>query len=767
MQARMFRTLETRLTGLGDAFDGPIHHDPEAWSGSRWPFRKFQAQTATDRLTEKATQATTYRLPSHKHARDNTLRQRSILSVFLGHALVLLAFLIPVATFALTLSVPKLYKFRANNWANTFTHCNYDGTFTPYDTPSKSLWDKAGFFDINVAWGKMGFSTAKFIDIVWDVGAGRAGQALIGYVTFRVTSQYLAMAMHESPVSYTTFESLAFVAPSLVRTGRLAGDLLTNRGWRARLAMVWILFSSLFVISFSSFATAMSGYSSDTTTVMPDYDGIDAAWADYEVVQFAINDAWRVGQPGPVTIARTTSCVRQGLSANDNGNYDGGDPTITYHRRDGSENDRKDDPWEYVPSNCTLFWRMVEYVSTYGLQAASKEPSTFILAGVTHNLTTPSLNITTSYSSASISLLSSYLENISNESTHVLNSVSKISPSTFWIYNNQTYSYEYVMSHATCRYTGFHNWGFSFLLLCTSTLLLAIWAVGTYILWLYVYLHGPHDERSGFGITESFGIYSSSWTLVEAIKRDLGPDVVTSGMTEREVRSLVRRRPERANGIAGVGAGQPMSVSTTGGQMGTHSDLQAPTCHSTRWEEFRAWLRPRQSSLPPSRDGMHIHNMFSILSPSSQHPSLAPRSPSTPYTASFTSPSPSSIFTFSNQPTTPTDMLAGTTVDAGVATVPGRKSRPGLSRLISKTSSHTSTSCKTPRSVSTSSTPWWLPMSSSSTASISAMAVPSHLDTNSPVSDSAASLESRPWEKAAMRAGDATKFKNDLGDDQT
>ncbi|KAK4936616.1 hypothetical protein LTR10_022539 [Elasticomyces elasticus] len=666
--------------------------------------------------------------------------------------------------------MPKLYRSRADHWENSFTHCNYDGTFTPYDTPSKSLWDTAGFFDINVAWGKMEFSTAKFIDIVWDIGVGRAGQALIACVTFKVTSQYLAMAMHEGPVSYITFESLAFVPPSLVRTGRLAGDLLTNRGWQARLIMVWILFSSFFVISFSSLATAMSGYGSGTTAVMPNYDGIDAVWGDYEVVQFAINDAWRIGEPGRVIITGTTSCAQQGLSSDDhddNDDDDDGASTSTYRRRNKRDGDGEDNPWEYVPFNCTLFWRTVQYVSVYGLQAARKEPSTITLDGVMHNLTSPALNITTSYTLASISLLSSYLDNFSTRSVHALDPVNKISRSTFWIYDNQTYSYEYVMDHATCRYTGFHNWGFSFLLLFITTLLLAIWAIGTYALWLYVYLHGPSDERSGFGVSQRSEIYRSSWALVEAMKRDLGPDVVTSGMTEREIRSLVRRRPERANGIAGVGAGQPMSVSTTGAQKSTHSDLQAPTCHSTRWEEFRAWLRPQQSSLPPSRDGMHIHNMFLILSPSSQHPSLAPRSPSTPRTASFTSPSPTSIFTFSNQPTTPTDMLPGTIASAGLGTVPAQKPRPGLSRLLSRTSSHTSTSCETPRSVSTSSTPWWLPMSSSSTASISAMALPSHLDTKPPLNDNAAGLESRPWEKAAMRAGDGTKFKNDLGDDQT
>ena len=116
------------------------------------------------------------------------------------------------------------------------------------------------------------FSTAKFIDIVWDIVVGRGGQASLAFVTLKVFCQYLALAMRESPVSYITFESLAFVQPSLIRTVRMARDLLTNRGWVARLIIVWIILSSLFVISLSCLITAISGYSSNVYPIMPDHD---------------------------------------------------------------------------------------------------------------------------------------------------------------------------------------------------------------------------------------------------------------------------------------------------------------------------------------------------------------------------------------------------------------------------------------------------------------------------------------------------------------
>jgi hypothetical protein len=272
--------------------------------------------------------------------------------------LVLLAFSLPVVALALVLQLPQWYRRHGDSWSGGFTHCNYDGVFTLYDAPSVSLWDGSGIFYITVAWGRMAFSTAKFIDIVWDVGVGRAGQALLAYVTYRVSYGYLSMAMHEAPVSYATYESLAFVPPTVARTARLAGDLLTNRGWRARLIMAWIVASSLFVIGFSSLVTAMSGYSSNTDAVMPDHLGQTVDWPDYEVVQFTINDAWRIGEPGPVSITVGQTCVQQGLGPDD----DSDSGSSSYRRRDedGGDGDDDDEPWEYVPFNCTLFWRTVQ-----------------------------------------------------------------------------------------------------------------------------------------------------------------------------------------------------------------------------------------------------------------------------------------------------------------------------------------------------------------------------------------------------------------------
>lgn len=267
------------------------------------------------------------------------------------HAGVFLAFTLPVVTFIVITNVPKLYHFHSEYLNTGFNHCNFNALFTPFNKPSISLWDVSGTFYITVTWGSMAFSTAKLIDIVWDNVVGRGGQAFLGYITYQISSQYLSMAMREAPVPYSTYEAFAFVPPTFIRILRLIRDLLLHRGMRARLIIVWIVLSSLFVLSFSSFATAMAGYSSNTYAVMYTHEGERVAWEDYQLVHFVISDAWRIGEPGPVVITNGDSCIANGFLEDDN---DGTEDTES----EGEEDE--DDPWEYVPANCSMFWHTVQ-----------------------------------------------------------------------------------------------------------------------------------------------------------------------------------------------------------------------------------------------------------------------------------------------------------------------------------------------------------------------------------------------------------------------
>jgi len=198
-------------------------------------------------------------------------------------------------------------------------------------------------------------------------------------------------------------------------------------------------------------------------------------------------------------------------------------------------------------------------VNKYGLQAKQDTSSALIIDGVQHNLSAPTLNITTSYDDSSLETLSGYLTDLSNNK-HIsrMGFVEDISPSTSWVYQNETYPWEYVLGHASCRYSKYHDWGFSFLILFITSLLLALWSIGTYALWLYVQMRDQKQQHV-YGDWGTLGIYSSSLTLAHSLRSDFGNDVLQPGMRESEIQNLVRRRGK--TGVVGVR--EPHVVSTT------------------------------------------------------------------------------------------------------------------------------------------------------------------------------------------------------------
>lgn len=224
----------------------------------------------------------------------------------------------------------------------------------------------------------------------------------------------------------------------------------------------------------------------------------------------------------------------------------------------------------------------------------------FTIDDVQQNLSSPTLNITTSYDESSLLTLSRYLTNLATgKHSSRLGYVQDISPSSFWTYQNQTYPWAYVLEHASCRYSKYHDWGFSFLILFITSLLLALWSIGTYSLWLYVQLH---DHRQhGHSDQGALGIYRSSLDLVEALRNDFGDDAIQSGMTESDVRSLVRRR-----GKAGTtGIRKPNVVSSTrvreeatpgelsGFQASAHLMTPRSGISKHGWKPFKSFLSPR------------------------------------------------------------------------------------------------------------------------------------------------------------------------------
>ncbi|KAK5064557.1 hypothetical protein LTR84_000390 [Exophiala bonariae] len=643
---------------MATSFGGPIHIDSRPWlevnrrrrdHGDRDHNRRHGVLDEPEKLTDhhQSDNDIYHDRLQRDHRSDPTQIIQSSASSGVKHASVFIGFSLPVIMLVVVINSPQLYNFHSEYWNSMFNHCNFNGVFTPLDNPSMSQWNPSGLFYITMTWGQMSFPIAKFIDVVWDNIAGRAVQAILAWITYRVSSQYLSLAMQDAPVSYSTYEALAFAPPTFIRTMGLARDLLTRRGALARLISVWIVLSSMFVISFSSWATAMTGYSSIYYAVMETYDGELVKWDNFQVVHFAIADAWRIGEPSQVLITTGRECVAQGFLPED-GEDD-----------EGSVKDTTDDdgPWEYVPGNCSLFWRTVQYVNNYGLSAKKVLPSVFNMDDLQHNLSSPTLNITTSYPSSSLGILAGYLEDITNgKHTSKLHYVQDIQPSTFWTYRNETYSWDYMLDHTSCRYSEHHSWGFSFLILFITSLLLCIWSIGTYALWLYIQLYD--QKQKSRHSQKTFGIYSASVDLAHALKNDFGNEEVQPAMRESDIRSLIRRRGEAT--LTGVQSPPTMNsanmqeaaktLQSSGPYFEGNSHPMAPDNRYSKrpWNNIRSLLWPKPLALShtlpyqtTSSSQAHIIHSSGAEPPFTKASSLSSTTnPSTNFDFSPTIPSP-------------------------------------------------------------------------------------------------------------------------------
>ena len=68
----------------------------------------------------------------------------------------------------LVLSLALVLKYAANATLGGATACRPDGAFSlePYEF---NYWDASGFFQVTLGYGRLTFSQAKGVDVLWDV----------------------------------------------------------------------------------------------------------------------------------------------------------------------------------------------------------------------------------------------------------------------------------------------------------------------------------------------------------------------------------------------------------------------------------------------------------------------------------------------------------------------------------------------------------------------------------------------------------------------
>lgn len=196
---------------------------------------------------------------------------------------------------------------------DTIFYCNADGRIKIRgDRTYKPLWDTEQFFTVNVAYGSMSFSVAKFIDACWDIIIGRGGQMLVAIMAYRTLRRSLTLIMetYDVPLPMATaiycgqiqLTSVWEVVCCTLRPGKK--HLHAGMQSRVKLRLMAQLFACAYVLSFPTLASITTGYRAGLTGYFDFKDGESSQLKPVTKLTnplISLYDSDRVGLPDKIT----------------------------------------------------------------------------------------------------------------------------------------------------------------------------------------------------------------------------------------------------------------------------------------------------------------------------------------------------------------------------------------------------------------------------------------------------------------------------------
>lgn len=357
--------------------------------------------------------------------------------------------------------------------------CLPDGSFRV--TPDTySFWSTSSFFQIAVGGGELSFTQAKAVDIIWDIGFGRGGQFALALISWRVFAQYTTVCMEVAPVNYQLYRTFFIEdSASIASTYRTIRSFLNQRGLQSRLAMIFVVFTMVFIVAFPTIASAMSGYDSNISAFVPDGDANLVPFRNFSIARFVIHDGGRLPNLSNEYIVLESFC---GV----------GDPTIplpTHATWSGC----------FAGYNSTVVDSVRSYTTQYGFGGKENKTTNYSSVWAPDSITLgPYTNRNTITLGPPALNISKYgLSSDGDDEFYFVN------PSSLtWVWKNQTFDPDKLHKEGKCLTTGTYKWGFSFLQLTVCLILLLVWTSGLYIMWLKAHFtmklrKRQHDEISG------------------------------------------------------------------------------------------------------------------------------------------------------------------------------------------------------------------------------------------------------------------------------
>ena len=170
-------------------------------------------------------------------------------------------------------------------------------------------WDPALFISITLGFGKFAFSTAKAIDICWDLVLGRGGQLLIVFLVYPTIRLAIMLAMEREPVDFPLFARTWFERMSLTTMGtffhalRRGHDGAERPGIKTRLPRILrlaaLVLCCAYAMIFPTIMSAMTGYQAELSPyiqVPPLDSGVLVNASQISFPPYVLQDGHRIGE---------------------------------------------------------------------------------------------------------------------------------------------------------------------------------------------------------------------------------------------------------------------------------------------------------------------------------------------------------------------------------------------------------------------------------------------------------------------------------------
>ncbi len=345
-------------------------------------------------------------------------------------------------------------------------------------------------------------------------------------------------------MSYGTFEAVTLQNGSLTACLKLSRDLLKNKTAQARVTVVWMIISAVFVLAFPTIISAMTGYSVNIQSFVQVDNGNLVQYSKFTLIRYIVHDADRIheslGKDFQVTTGGNVDGTREITQLRE---YEYSDLcTAEYYPR-GGDNFTVD--WSYTEGQpmCDFYWRVSEYAYHHGFFADDKVETTFNYSGQPVNLNKPSLSITAYFWQEDwiMDEDSNHTDWYNYPFGYYWKSPAGDQPfHTFsdpeFTNGQYTYNLEQLNSNGRCQQADTsYKWGFSFLVLFSFIVMFLVWCAGMYALWLDAFLHSRFDR-----VGRSMGLQRAILDLAYCMHKDVdetGRDMLSNG----ELQSRIRR----------------------------------------------------------------------------------------------------------------------------------------------------------------------------------------------------------------------------------